>query len=388
MATVRTRKRGKTYSYIFEAGKKENGHRKVIEKGGYASKKEAYNAGVEAFNNFKHGNIGIISEKVSIEEFLNNWMNNVVKVNVKINSFINYMSILKTRVYPYIGDIAVQELTPIHVDTLMRTLLEKGYSYRSIVGARALLFSALSYAVYPAELISSNPIQYTKVPKSAPKNIIKRKIITKEDLKKIHSDSPYYIPCMILYHTGMRVSEVLGLRWRDIHNGVIHVTHQLKKAPQQIRFTTLKTESSYRNIPIDKELINILKEHHKKQDTYKLKDSYIVQYFDEEGYVCQASKVLVTDKNVINDFVCTRKNGKLVMYAPLNFYLNKLGLNAHSFRHTHTTMLVEAGAPLKGISNRLGHKKIAITQDIYTHVTDKMKNDTLSVFNTILDADK
>lgn len=59
LSKVRTRKRGNSYSYIFEAGKKEDGKRKVIEHGGFSSPDDAYNAGVSAYNDWKHGNIGI-----------------------------------------------------------------------------------------------------------------------------------------------------------------------------------------------------------------------------------------------------------------------------------------------------------------------------------------
>ena len=67
---VRTRKRGKTYSYIFEAGKKADGKRKVVEKGGFESKKAAYDAGVAAYNDWKHGNIGITSENILLKDFM------------------------------------------------------------------------------------------------------------------------------------------------------------------------------------------------------------------------------------------------------------------------------------------------------------------------------
>lgn len=62
MAQVRTRKRGKTYSYIFEAGKID-GKRKVVGKGDYVAKTEAYKAGVVAYNDFLHGNRGITGGK-------------------------------------------------------------------------------------------------------------------------------------------------------------------------------------------------------------------------------------------------------------------------------------------------------------------------------------
>lgn len=56
MSQVRTRKRGKTFSYIFEAGK-INGRRKVVEKGGFSTQKAAYKAGVEAYTDWLHGAI-------------------------------------------------------------------------------------------------------------------------------------------------------------------------------------------------------------------------------------------------------------------------------------------------------------------------------------------
>ena len=83
---VRTRKRGKTWSYIFEA-EQVNGKRKVVEKGGFATEKDAYNTGVEKYTDFIHGNIGITSESITLKDFMTNWLENVVAVNVKANFF-------------------------------------------------------------------------------------------------------------------------------------------------------------------------------------------------------------------------------------------------------------------------------------------------------------
>jgi ATP-dependent helicase/nuclease subunit A len=64
----------------------------------------------------------------------------------------------------------------------------------------------------------------------------------------------------------------------------------------------------------------------------------------------------------------------------LAWLLKKNGLNAHSFRHTHATQLVEAGATIKDISARLGHASVAVTEDIYTQVTEKMSRNTVALF--------
>ena len=86
MSQVRTRKRGKTFSYIFEAGKKADGKRKVVEKGGFATKKAAYDAGVAAYTDWKHGNIGITSDNILLEDFLQNWLEKVVVLNIKLTT--------------------------------------------------------------------------------------------------------------------------------------------------------------------------------------------------------------------------------------------------------------------------------------------------------------
>ena len=89
MAKVRTRKRGKTYSYIFEAGKID-GKRKVVEKGGYLTKDDAYKAGV-------------------------------------------YQSHFKNQILPYLGEVKVQDLTPAMIDKWIRSLQRSGLSYNTIL---------------------------------------------------------------------------------------------------------------------------------------------------------------------------------------------------------------------------------------------------------------
>lgn len=55
----------------------------------------------------------------------------------------------------------------------------------------------------------------------------------------------------------------------------------------------------------------------------------------------------------------------------------------HSLRHTHTSMLLEAGANPKDVQHRLGHKNINVTMQIYTHVTKKMQDNTIKILDSI-----
>ena len=207
MAQVRTRKRGKTYSYIFEAGKVD-GKRKVVEKGGFPTKAEAYKAGVSAYNDFLHGNIGITSEAITLKDFMTAWLDNVVALNVKPNSMQTYQAHFKNHITPHLGAVKVQELIPAMLDEWLRKLLNKGLAQKTLSVIHTLVHNALNYAVYPAQLISSNPAVYIKVPKNAPKNIIKRTIITRAQFKalleKYPFGTPYYIPLLLLYHVSAK----------------------------------------------------------------------------------------------------------------------------------------------------------------------------------------
>lgn len=392
MAQVRTRKRGKTFSYIFEAGKTLEGKRKVVEKGGFQTKQDAYNAGVNAYNDWKHGNIGITSENISLKNFLQNWLENVVALNTKATTMQIYKSRIDKNILPALGNIPVQNISPAILDNWMRGLQKVGYSKNTLSSLHALIHHALDYAVYPAELISANPANYIKVPKKAPTNIIKRHIITKDKLNELLEKYPfgsaYYIPILLLYHTGMRISEVCGLTWDnvDLDKNIITLDKQLIYiARRGYFFTTLKTESSNRYIVIDDFLVGELRRWKERQTENEKSagDSYVYIYSDDTGKMFQQSKVFATEYRR-DKIICTRSNGCVVGKETLTKIFTAEGINAHSFRHTHATTLIENGATPKGVAGRLGHASTLITQNLYTHNTQKLQADTADIFSKTL----
>ena len=156
-ATIRTRQRGKTFSYSFDAGKPPvTGRRKVIEKGGFETAQEAYDAGVAAYNDWKSGNIGLTSERLLSKDYLLSWLENVSRPQVKRATYTNYAYHITHNINPYVGDIALQELRPRDCAELMKKLTERNLHRATITATRNVLSSALKYAIYPAEIIVSN----------------------------------------------------------------------------------------------------------------------------------------------------------------------------------------------------------------------------------------
>lgn len=394
-AKVRTRKRGNTYSYIFEAGRKDDGKRKVIEKGGFPSPDEAYNAGIEAYNDLKHGNIGITSDKITLKDFITGWLNNIAAINVRKGTLSSYSALARNHIFPVLGGIYLQKLTPSDCDKWMSMQAREGFSYSTLKSAHTILKLALNYAVHPAQLITSNPAIYIKVPRNAPRNVVKRTIITKEMLDTLLDQqpdrSPMRIIFLLLYHTGMRIGEVLGLQWTDIdiNGNIIHVSDQLRTVSKNHYLAAPKTRTSTRKIIADVELINELRrwQHIQMDNESKYGSSYVCIRKNDAGLLMMQSKSIEAPPafKYILPAVCTQENGKIILPQYVFYYLKKQGLNAHSFRHTHATMLIEAGATPRGVAGRLGHANTAITQNLYTHDTEKMQQDTAKVFQNILD---
>lgn len=372
------RKRGNVWSYYFDLGK-INGKRKKKEKSGFRTKKEAETALREAMKEYEACGSVFVPSEISVQDYLNYWFDSYVTTNCKINTQIYYRRILDNHIIPHFKEYKLRQLTPDALQKFLNLKKRNGLSKNSISSFYGVLSGALKYALYPANYIRDNPMLYVSLPKydeiiDETKDL---KIITLKEFHRIIQRFPrgsnFYIPLQIGFNTGMRGGEIVALTWNniDLDNGLIHVKHTLvagEKGSKQYILGTPKTKSSYRTISIGKSLIDILIEHREWQHNNKIKYG---QWYQD------------------SNFVCTKENGEplnINSYKYLSRVVNyELGINfsMHSLRHTHATLLLENGANIKDIQKRLGHSKIATTMDTYSHVTEKMKNDTVNIFEKI-----
>ena len=109
-------------------------------------------------------------------------------------------------------------------------------------------------------------------------------------------------------------------------------------------------------------------------------DAYIYIYRESDGHIERRSNSLPAPDGEKVSLICIRNDGRLMLHNVIVVALRNEGLNAHSFRHTHATRLIEDGATPKGVAGRLGHTNAIITQNLYTHNTFKLQEDTAAIF--------
>jgi len=370
------RKRGKTWSYYFDLGIVE-GKRKKKEKGGFRTKAEAEKALRNAIKEYENTGSVIDESNISVSDYFDYWFKEYVLINCKYNTQQNYRRVLNKHIKPALGLYKLKSLTPAKLQEFLNSKYKNGYTKNSVANFYGVLSGALKLAVYPYKYLKENPMTYVTMPKydNIHKNSANMKIITLEQFNKIINRFPegssFYIPLQIAFNTGMRAAEVCGLTWDcvNLNKKTISVEKIIIYKEKKWVFGTPKTQSSNRTIMIGNTLCSILKKHKVRQKSNKLKYG---EYYTN------------------NNFVCTKENGELVTTNSLKYlsrvvnYELRINFNFHSLRHTHATMLLEAGANIKDIQTRLGHSKISTTMDTYSHVTNKMKKDSINIFENIL----
>lgn len=412
-------KRGSLWQYRFEVAKID-GKRKQISKSGFKTKREATEAGTKALAEYNNSGIVITPSDVSVADYLDYWLDTYGKMNLKYNTQVNYLYTIENHLKPNLGMYRLKTLSAATIQEYTNALKLRGYSRSHVIGIISTLSGALNYAVEPLHYIQYNPCDNVKYPKFTEKSEPKRYIITPAQFADIlerfpQSASPFYIPLMIGYYTGLRISEVFGLTWDDIdmekrtisvnntmvkRNFGVDVRQALKKKGKKEEksawyFGTPKTPSSIRTIKFGNALYQALRLAKLKQK--ELEWSYGEYYScvykkpekDEKGdtiyRLVEIEKAVSCPLERVK-LVCLKEGGRLLSVDSMKYpsrvihHELKINFNFHSLRHTHATILIENGANVKDVQERLGHQNIETTLNTYVHNTESMQDRSVDIF--------
>ena len=366
------RKKGDRWYFSVELPA-ENGKRKRVERAGGKTKKEAQEK-MKLFeaeilkNGYKE------ESKMQFEELANIWIEKYSKINCKDSTVELYERVLRLHIIPKLGKYKVIDIRAGVINDFYNSLKVEDYKYSMAHLTKNVLNSCLNFAVFPLEIINGNPCNSVKFPKF-PKDLEEKSIVSSEDLELILEKGQKYYNfnemCILLYNTGLRISEALALQWEDIDfkERIIHIRHNLNtKNRKDFELTTPKTKNSVRDIYFNEDVEKVFKALKKNQSEKRI---YYGNFYKKLEY----------------NFVFTSKEGCIMTrnaFANRANTLSKNGCNKftmHSFRHTHATMLLQAGANMKDVQARLGHSDISTTMNIYVQATEESKKDALKKFD-------
>lgn len=177
----------------------------------------------------------------------------------------------------------------------------------------------------------------------------------------------------LLAFSGMRKGEALALTWKDIDftDNKIHINKAISHGKDsQLYLKSTKTGIAH-TTPMGSRTMDIMKNWQKKQkeDYFKL------------GFNTKSPNQLVFN-NEYNEFLQPTKTRKWIIQVQKKYNLKAIA--THGLRHTHCSLLFEAGAKIKEVQVRLGHIDIQIPMNIYAHVTAKAKEDAIQKFEAYL----
>lgn len=203
----------------------------------------------------------------------------------------------------------------------------------------------------------------------------KQNFFTRDELRRFlnsvkEANKPHFIAFFnLLAFTGVRIGEALALEWADVD--FKNKTISINKTVSGKTIAPPKTAAGNRTIIISDELVAILKEWKATQ----------TRQFFAMGLAKKANKSLFTNETG------SGRLSKTTVNTFLKAQLKKCHLHhvsCHGFRHTHATLLIEGGASIRAVADRLGHSNVDITLNTYTHATQQARKQTANIFSHVM----
>ena len=331
-----------------------------------AFRSDATSGKLAARERAKHDDAIAPSRTTTLAAYAQRWLaNRRASRRVGEKTLLRYARIIRDQIGPALGSKTLGAITPADVNnaiamwhTIDRKDRKAGkLSARTIHHAYATLRAILASAV-DEEILGRNPIaKDTRVSKSDAKEVAALTFSQVAQLLEGLRGTILAMPTMLLIWTGLRRGKLLGLRWTDVdlEAGTLRVEQSLERlADGTLRFKEPKTKFSRRTVPLGAHVVAALKQHR----------------FDQADRVRDFGPTFNPDRLVFPWVDGSRWNPD---DFSMRFYrtvrAKKLPITSvHGLRHTHASLGLRAGMPMKIVSESLGHSDIRITANRYTHM--------------------
>ena len=402
MGNVYIQKRGKVYQYQFAIAP-VNGKRKYINKSGFRTKSEAIEAGNKAYNEYKTAGVPFKECNISYSDYLDYWLENYCKVNLKYNTIQSYKSLINKYIKPKIGMYKLSTITSVGLNTYISNLCEEyDFSRSYFKNILKVVKGSFRDACTKYGLIKYDPAIQLRLPKMDKYEEDIKHLYSKEEIERIlerfKDNSPFTCAFLTSCFTGMRTGEVFALTWDDIdfENKIIDVKHSIYDKPKDIKgrwyIGTTKTIGSSREVYICDTLYSVLSNYknlqvkYKKEYGKKYKRYTLKEIKNKYGKLVEYKVIESNSKRNRVEMVFARKDGTYsgtdIIRYPFRIIHHELGIQCrfYDLRGNFATICLRNGCEIKDIAEILGHKRIETTQKYYILSLEENKKKVTEVF--------
>jgi integrase len=354
--TIRQRAKGSWTIQVYAGRDTVTGKKLRIARTVRGTKKEAELALAKLINAVETG-VDFNATKMTFGEYVDRWLKSKDK-KVRPKTIQRYSDLMRLHIVPVIGGIQLLKLKPLHLEKVYEEASDRGLSPQSVLHIHRVLFTALKQAVawqlIPrniAEAVTPPRPEHREVEAMTPRQVVQvLETVAGTDLE---------VPTILGLGTGMRLGEVLGLRWSDIdlEKRTARISQTVQETKEGLVFVPPKTHRSRRSLSLPVFVIHALRKHKKEQSERRLVVGSA--WHDLDLVIERGDGLPVRTSSLSGRFADRMKKAGIT-------------LTFHGLRHGHASLMLAAGVHLKVVSERLGHSTIGITADLYTHVADEV----------------
>ncbi len=299
-----------------------------------------------------------VDEKIPLENFLMNWLENQHRFNIAHSTYLRYRSLAIHHINPKLGRMPIAEISAREITELLSVMRQKGQSSRSMQQARAVLSICLTEAEN-LDYIPANPVRKVKNPQNSERNFSP---LTLDEVKRLLKTYEGTYLCARLHLAllcGLRQGEALGLQWQDVDfkSGTINIKSQIQIINGKQAFTSLKTTRSKRTVVLTANTLQALVEHRLMVERWVAQPNYQGGEWD-----LVFPRPNGTPRSPQTDYDEWQKALKLCGISPRRL---------HDARHTAATLMYSQQVGIETISRALGHSSSAITSRLYVHSAEE-----------------
>lgn len=363
---VRTTESGKEttlWYVVVDVGVGSDGRRRQKWHGGFKTRREAEAARAKIVNDLNTGSY-VQPDRTALAEWVRDSWLPMIQTRIKPSTFDSYRRNMELHVLPALGHRPLQQLTAPMLNALYAGLMthERALSAKTVSYIHTTVHKALADAV-DADVLPRNVGERAKPPRPSRRSTNGIDAWQPDELSSFlehvrgnRLEAIWRLAAM----TGMRRGEILGLRWSNLDLKAARLS--VRHAVVAIAYATIESTPKSHNarvIDLDRDTVEQLQAHRRRQQ----------QERDEWGSDYQDGDLVVAKENgePIHPHTFSQSFKRLVRNAGLR------PIRLHDLRHTHATLALKAGVPVKVVTERLGHESPAFTLKQYAHVLPGMQ---------------